>query len=984
MASPAVSINARRVYSELIGGNTSGAPWWDAVVITASSDRQADRYREEISRRLSQDKIPQGLYLVVPDTANRRIGSGGATLNALRALARDLKRPWPDARVLIIHCGGDSRRLPQYSLAGKLFGALPVQTPWGDVSTVFDELLALSSAWAQRLQCGLVVGSGDVVPTFDPAGLHWSRAGVSGVGLRQPVNIGSQHGVYVADPDGRVYSFLQKPSASEIAAAGGMLPGDMVAVDSGLLRFDAALSESLTQLGVSAADGVPFIDLYRHFTLALTGQWKLNADEHRVFRDLHALLSGQPFWCSVLEGDFTYVGTTRSFHDVVTGKTSFSRLNEARQRVETATPEGVRSAGVIIDSVLAPGTELGATAVAIECDLDVAVTLGRGAILHGASGLKRAIEVPDGVVMHQIPVAVPGTTDGTVVRVYGVEDDPKSADWLGRPLLEQIERLGLDAESVWPGVEQSARILWNAELFPVATVADAWRAALWLMGSVDAYSVEEWCGAHRLSLEESARLTDTRRISELHVRRMQSAWGRTATALARSGADVQPLLANAPGIAALGAAGRAIAAEASRMDEGSATQAASHYYRASMFCARAGLLDEAGRAQLAAFERVQSAVHAGAVDHGYWSDAREWARSEITVAAPPRIDLGGGWSDTPPFCLDWGGTVLNIAVELNGACPIRTTMRRIDEPEIRCSAGGAAEPAVFATAEQLLAPADPGSPYTIARMALMLAGIVEPGQELRRVLRARGGGIEIATRVDLPMGSGLGTSSILAATVVRALAEMCGVVMDNAALTDEVMRLEQMMTTGGGWQDQVGGIYPGAKLVTSGPGLRQRLRVEPVAWNGARQAEFAERLVLHNTGLQRMAKNLLRQVVGSYLAREVATVQVLHGIKTLAMEMAFAMRDGEWSYLGGLLDRHWELNQTLDPHTTNAPINNMLARVRPYVYGAKLAGAGGGGYLILLARDPDRARELRNELEGPPDRVTIAREGLRLESASLD
>jgi fucokinase len=201
--------------------------------------------------------------------------------------------------------------------------------------------------------------------------------------------------------------------------------------------------------------------------------------------------------------------------------------------------------------------------------------------------------------------------------------------------------------------------------------------------------------------------------------------------------------------------------------------------------------------------------------------------------------------------------------------------------------------------------------------------------------------------------------------------------MTEAVLTDEVMRFEQRMTTGGGWQDQVGGIYPGAKLVTSGPGCRQRLRVEPVAWSSGREAEFAERLVLFNTGLQRMAKNLLRQVVGSYLAREVATVQVLHGIKTLASEMAFAMRDGEWEYLGTLLDRHWRLNQILDPHTTNAPINNMLARVRPYVFGAKLAGAGGGGYLILLAKDAAQALALRTELGGA-EHVSIANAGLRV------
>jgi fucokinase len=93
--------------------------------------------------------------------------------------------------------------------------------------------------------------------------------------------------------------------------------------------------------------------------------------------------------------------------------------------------------------------------------------------------------------------------------------------------------------------------------------------------------------------------------------------------------------------------------------------------------------------------------------------------------------------------------------------------------------------------------------------------------------------------------------------------------------------------------------------------------------------------------------------------------------------MAFAMRDGEWDYLGDLLDRHWRLNQILDPHTTNAPIDNLLARVRPFVFGAKLAGAGGGGYLILLARDPEAAAALRREL-GEVESAAIAQQGLRV------
>jgi fucokinase len=200
---------------------------------------------------------------------------------------------------------------------------------------------------------------------------------------------------------------------------------------------------------------------------------------------------------------------------------------------------------------------------------------------------------------------------------------------------------------------------------------------------------------------------------------------------------------------------------------------------------------------------------------------------------------------------------------------------------------------------------------------------------------------------------------------------------------DQVMRLEQLMTTGGGWQDQAGGVYPGAKLVFSGPGLRQRLRVEPLRWSGAREAEFSSRLVLFYTGIRRVAKDLLTEVVGRYLARETAAVQVLHSIKTLALEMSHAMAEGAWAHLGALIDRHWRLNQVLDPNTTNAPINALLEDARPDLAGAKLAGAGGGGFLILLARDPGAAAALRRRLasraEGAVYEFEIANEGWRID-----
>jgi fucokinase len=834
-----------------------------------------------------------------------------------------------------------------------------------------------------------VVGAGDVLLTFDADSVDWTRPGVSGIAMLQPVEAATRHGVYIADEQGRVYAFLQKPSVSELQAAGGLLPGDQAALDAGLLCFSPQSAARLTQLTeksiLDPGNAGLSIGLYEHVTKALTGQWKPEPSDPPALHALADALKGVPFGCSMVAGDFIHVGTTTVFRELLTGETEFSRLYAAQQRLGVTRQVGLRTAGVVIDSVLAQGGDLGSATVVLECNLAGLVHASSGAVLHGLDGIPGLVEVPENTVVHQVPIHMPDGRRGVVIRVYGVEDDPKvavtggTATWCGRRILEELRNLGMEPAEVWPDLSEPEWTLWNARLFPIARIEEAWDCTRWFLRLPGAYSVERWRLQERLSLATSAQWADSAALAAAHARRLKAQWRNLSLSLAAAGADVRPLLAHAPGIGPLAETAGALRAQAAALETSAPTEAASRHYTAGLFFGQAGLAQETRESHLAAFQLVERAVKAGG--HGQVWRTTPWRHEEVIVEGPARIDLGGGWSDTPPFCLDWGGTVLNVGVLLNGSYPIRTVIRRLREPVVRCYAGEETGVAEYRTREEILEPAGPGDPFAIPRTALQMAGLFERQEPLAEVLARLGGGIEINTAVDLPMGSGLGTSSILAATTLCALAEMMGIGLDQQALSDYVMRLEQLMTTGGGWQDQAGGIFPGAKLLVSGPGLHQRLRVQPVAWNAAREAEFERLIVLFYTGIRRVARDLLQQVVGSYLARETACVQVLHSIKTLAQEMSYAMQEGDWDHLGDLLNRHWEMNKVLDPNTTNAPINVLLDAVRPFTRGIKLAGAGGGGFLILLARD-ESVDELRQFLQksagGALYDWRIAREGLRV------
>ena len=160
-----------------------------------------------------------------------------------------------------------------------------------------------------------------------------------------------------------------------------------------------------------------------------------------------------------------------------------------------------------------------------------------------------------------------------------------------------------------------------------------------------------------------------------------------------------------------------------------------------------------------------------------YRDQIVWGRSAV------RIDVAGGWTDTPPYCLNSGGNVVNLAIELNGQQPLQVYVKSTQEPQIVCRSIDLGAMEVITTYEELAQFNKVGSPFSIPKAALALCGFLpqfaaEPHRTLRDCLNAFGGGIEITLLAAIPAGSGLGTSSILAATVLGALSDFCGLGWD--------------------------------------------------------------------------------------------------------------------------------------------------------------------------------------------------------------
>jgi galactokinase/mevalonate kinase-like predicted kinase len=343
-----------------------------------------------------------------------------------------------------------------------------------------------------------------------------------------------------------------------------------------------------------------------------------------------------------------------------------------------------------------------------------------------------------------------------------------------------------------------------------------------------------------------------------------------------------------------------------------------------------------------------------------------WARSPI------RFDLAGGWTDTPPYCIEHGGKVLNLAADLNGQPPIQVFAKLSERPELVMRSIDLGVEEHVRTYAELDTFERPESPFALAKAAFALAGFLPRFHSaggfasLEEQLLDFGAGIEVSLLAAVPKGSGLGTSSILAATVLAALGDLCGLDWDRNTLFTRTLALEQMLTTGGGWQDQAGAIYRGIKLIETGPGLVQK---PVIGWLPQQlfNHDYANRsILLYYTGITRLAKNILGEIVRGIFLNSPSHLGIIADIGANADYARSAIQKCDYAALQAAIRSSWALNQRLDAGTNPPDVQHILDRVQDYLGATKLLGAGGGGYLLLFGKDETAAAKIKQLLTSSP------------------
>lgn len=845
-------------------------PRWDYVILTASNDQQAEGFRRQIEER--KEYLPAGTrFAAIPDRDGERVGSGGATLEVLRYL-HEQEGDFRKLRVLVIHSGGDSKRVPQYSALGKLFSPVPHQLPDGRSSTLFDEFMICMSSMPSRIREGMVLLSGDVLLLFNPLQIDYNNVGAAAISFKERVEVGKNHGVYVNGEDGNVKCCLQKKSEEELRKAGAVNEAGCVDIDTGALIFSTAMMDSLyslirTEEGYDRyVNGTVRLSLYADFLYPLAEnstleQFYLEKPEGEFCEELTEARKQvwkvlRPYRMKLLRlapAKFIHFGTTKEILALMCGGVDAYASLGWSSRVASS----ISGSTAGYNSVLSSQASIGK-----DCYLEVSYVhshakVGNNCVLSFVDIHDEVI--PDGVVLHGLK-----QRDGKfVVRIFGVQDNPKENRLFGKDLDEVAEKLGTD---LWDGGNHT---LWTAELYPEKdTVREAVAAALNLYALVT--------GEGRLGdCSEKLRL---------------------------------------------------------------------HYYL--------GVVLEDENEVQKCFGTIQSEVLEATVRSLSYNEKAHIVKDTHTVELPLRVNWGGGWSDTPPYCNEHGGTVLNAAILLNGEKPVLVKLERMDELKVVFDSRDMDVHGEFEEIGELQRTGDPFDPFALQKACLLACGIIPmKGNNLKEILERLGGGFVMHSEVtNVPKGSGLGTSSILSAACVKAVFEFMGIGYTEEDLYSHVLAMEQIMSTGGGWQDQVGGVTPGLKYITSMPGIDQKLKVVHVEIPEEAKKELDERFCLIYTGQRRLARNLLRDVIGRYAGNEPDSVFALEEIQKVAALMRFELERGNVDGFAKLLDYHWELSKKVDAGSSNTLIEQIFSSIEELIDGRLVCGAGGGGFLQVILK----------------------------------
>jgi len=860
------------------------------------------------------------------DPIGQKLGSGGGTTWLLEQCYENTG--WkPSDKKIILHAGGQSRRLPAYAPSGKILTPIPVFR-WERGQKLSQTLLDLQLPLYEQIMSqapeGLntMIVSGDVYIRATKPLQKIPKADVVCYGLWLSNDIAKDHGVFVMkrETPNILECMLQKPSIEKLNS---LLTDHYYLTDIGIWILSDRAVKMLCEK--SKKNGkIEEYDMYSEFGTAL------GTDPSSADKDLKSLT------VAILPlpgGEFYHYGTS---HEIISSTLDIQNITKNQEEI-------LHNSSKPHPSIFNQNTKnefkftSDNTNIWIEnSHINSKWQLSSNNIVTGVPENNWEISLKKG----QCVDIVPHGESEYIVRPYGFND--KFAGKIQStplfPICESVEEAGKVLKFILDEINLSEGDSIDTKLPAIAEKLSAKYRLL------SAEQISNEANLVRLNNQRKAfRKENWLAIAENYEHSVfyQSDLDHAAQEFAKHELPLpQPISESAPLL--------------TRIHD-------------AMFRAKVKIIkgEDAKADEEKAFSLLrQESLHVEKVSPkmSTYSDQIVWGRS------PVRIDIAGGWTDTPPYCLMEGGAVVNLAIELNGQQPLQTYVKPCKEPKIILRSIDLGAEEHVQTYEELSQYNKLGSPFSIPKSALALAGFLpqycnEQYTSLKQQLEAFGCGIEVTMLSAIPAGSGLGTSSMLAATVLGALNDFCGLHWDKNELGLRTLILEQLLTSGGGWQDQYGGILPGVKLLTTERGFNQSPKTLWLPTDIYAKPDYQNCHLLYYTGITRTAKNILGEIVRRMFLNQGNELAILRQMKQHAQDMYEAIQCVDYNRVGQLVRKTWAQNQAIDSGTNPPAVQQITSLIDDLCTGYKLPGAGGGGYLYMMAKDAEAAMRIRNILQ---------------------